>query len=387
MATNICLLGATGSIGNSTLGVLAQHPDLFKLHSIAAHSNWEQCLSIARQHQVHQVCMFEAEAAEKLSQAAPDLQVYSGVSGLVTLVTDGNIQVVVNGLVGSVGCLPTLEAVRHSKTVALANKETMVMAGPVIRRALAEFPQAKIVPVDSEHNAIFQCLADRPKSEVEQLILTASGGPFRNLPAADFAKITVAQALKHPTWSMGPKITIDSASMMNKGLEVIEAHFLFDIPYADIKIVVHPQSIIHSLVQFRDGSLMAQLGVPDMKIPIQTALTWPARLPLDTGRVNLAEIAQLDLLAPDFERFQCLGLAYAAGNQGGTAPAILNAANEVLVAAFLNEEISFNEIPQGIAHCLKVLHQPVAELTLADAIAADEQSRQVAREFILSKQV
>ena len=382
MRKKICLLGATGSIGDSTLGVIDQHGDLFELHSIAAHKNWKKALKIAEKYQVQKVCMFNEQAAEKLHQAAPHLTVSHGMDGLVELCGDSEVSVVVNGLVGAVGCLPTLEAVRHSKIIALANKETMVMAGPVIRQALQKYPQAKIVPVDSEHNAIYQCLADRPISEVEQMILTASGGPFRTLPLEEFANISVAQALKHPTWTMGQKITIDSASMMNKGLEVIEAHFLFGVDYEQIAVVVHPQSIIHSLVQFRDGSLMAQMGVPDMKIPIQTALTWPDRLPLETGRVNLAEVANLELFAPDFERFPCLRLAYEAGKKGGTAPAILNAANEVLVAAFLNEEIAFNHIPQGIEYCLDKLDDSVEQLSLEVALEADKSSRNWASEFV-----
>lgn len=382
----ICLLGATGSIGDSTLGVLEQHPSEFSLHSIAAHSNWEKILQIARTRKVAKVCMFDEAAAMQLKKAAPEIEVLAGLAGLVEISCDPAVDVIVNGLVGAVGCLPTMKAVECGKTVALANKETMVMAGPVIQEALDRNPNASIVPVDSEHNAIFQCLAGRPVSEVENIQLTASGGPFRELPKDRFAHITVAEALKHPTWSMGRKITIDSASMMNKGLEVIEAHFLFRVPYDQINVVVHPKSIIHSMVQFRDGSLMAQLGVPDMKVPIQCALTWPDRKTLKTGRLDLAQIGQLQFFAPDFERFPCLQLAYDAGRMGGTAPAVLNAANEVLVAAFLDEQIGFLDIPRGLEFCLGTVAGNQAPLTLQAALDADKQARELAHNYILRKQ-
>lgn len=378
----ICLLGATGSIGDSTLGVLDQHSDRFVLHSLAAHSNWEKVLHIARTRRVKTVCLFDGQAAMSLQKAAPELVVLTGMDGLLELVQDSSVDVVVNGLVGAVGCLPTLKAVEHGKVVALANKETMVMAGPVILDALDRNPAASIVPVDSEHNAIFQCLAGRPVDEVENLQLTASGGPFRELPAELFSAITVEQALKHPTWSMGRKISIDSASMMNKGLEVIEAHFLFRVPYEQIQVVIHPKSIIHSMVQFRDGSLMAQLGVPDMKVPIQCALTWPERIPLQTGRLQLAEIGQLQFFPPDFVRFPCLGLAFEAGKEGGTAPAVLNAANEILVQGFLDGKLGFLDIPRGIEYCLGMLPAKSKELTLAMALEADLAAREVAYRYI-----
>lgn len=382
----ICLLGATGSIGDSTLGVLDQHPDRFQLVSIAANTNWEKVLQIARTRHVHKVCMFAEQAAEQLRQAAPDLQVLQGLQGLIDLCCDAQMDVVVNGLVGSVGCQPTLKAVEQGKVVALANKETMVMAGPVIQDALDRYPQAAIVPVDSEHNAIFQCLAGRPDSEVEEIQLTASGGPFRSLPRDQFAGITVQDALNHPTWNMGRKITIDSATLMNKGLEVIEAHFLFRTSYDRIRVVVHPGSTVHSLVQFRDGSLMAQLGVPDMKIPIQVALTWPERLPLKTGRVDLTSLGKLEFYPPDMERFPCLRLAFEAGKVGSTAPAILNAANEILVDAFLNHQIGFLDIPRGLEYCLGAQSIPDQILSLDLAIQADHQARLQARDYISRKE-
>ncbi|HSQ41687.1 MAG TPA: 1-deoxy-D-xylulose-5-phosphate reductoisomerase [Fibrobacteraceae bacterium] len=382
---NICVLGATGSIGDSTLAVVEQHPEEFQIRSLAAHKNWEKILQLARRHQVHKVCLSDPDAAARLRREAQDLEVLESMDGLQELAADSETDTVVNGLVGAVGCLPTLRAVESGKLVALANKETMVMAGPVIHAALDANPKARIAPVDSEHNAIFQCLSGRPQDEVESLQLTASGGPFRELPKDKFAQITVEEALKHPTWSMGRKITIDSATMMNKGLEVIEAHFLFRIPYDQIRVVVHPRSVVHSLVQFRDGSLMAQLGVADMKVPIQVALTWPRRLHLHTGRLDLAEIGELRFYPPDFERFPCLQLAYDAGKTGGTAPAILNAANEVLVAAFLDRRISFLDIPKGLEYCLGAIPADTCGLTLPMILEADAHARELAQIYVAHK--
>jgi len=378
---SVCLLGATGSIGDSTLGVIEQHPERFVLHSVAAHSNWQKVAEIAARHNLQKICMFDTQAASDL-QRALGRPVLSGMQGLLELASDPGSDIVVNGLMGAVGCLPTLKAVEHGKTVALANKETMVMAGPVIQDALDAHPSARITPVDSEHNAIFQCLADRPGEEVECIQLTASGGPFREWPAERFAGITVRDALNHPVWSMGRKITIDSASLMNKGLEVIEAHFLFRTPYDRIQVVVHPQSMVHSMVQFRDGSLMAQLGAPDMKIPIQCAMTWPERIQLDARRINLPTLGQLTFFTPDFTKFPCLGLAYEAGRQGGVQPAVLNAANEVLVAAFLDERIGFLDIPRGIESCMAKAPTSVGRLTLDQAIEADALARELAKEYI-----
>jgi 1-deoxy-D-xylulose-5-phosphate reductoisomerase len=378
----VCVLGATGSIGDSTLDVIGQHPGRFVLHSIAAHSNWKKTAEIVAKHpSIQKICLFEEASAKEL-QKALNRPVLFGMEGLRELASDAETEIVVNGLMGAVGCLPTLEAVRAGKTIALANKETMVMAGPVIQDALEAHPGARITPVDSEHNAVFQCLADRPASEVECIQLTASGGPFREWPAERFAGITVQDALNHPVWSMGKKITIDSASMMNKGLEVIEAHFLFQMPYEKIRVVVHPQSMVHSMVQFRDGSLMAQLGAPDMRIPIQSAMTWPERLPLDTKRIDLTALGQLAFSAPDFAKFPCLELAYAAGRGGGTLPAVLNAANEVLVDAFLKEKIAFLDIPRCLEQCLAKVPAESGRLTLEQALAADALARTYAKEYI-----
>lgn len=380
----VCLLGATGSIGDSTVDVIRQHPDRFSLYAVAAHFNWKKVAEIAQKFKVKQLCMFDANAAKELSRAL-NRPVLSGIEGLKELALDPNTDLIVNAVMGSVGCLPTLAAIAAGKHVALANKETMVMAGPVIQDALKENPKAYITPIDSEHNAIFQCLAGRSSEEVECLQITASGGPFREWPKEKFETITVKDALNHPVWSMGKKITIDSASMMNKGLEVIEAHFLFGIPYEQIKVVVHPQSMVHSLVQFRDGSLMAQLGAPDMRIPIQVAMTWPERLNLQTERLDLPTLAKLTFFAPDFEKFRCLALAFEAGKKGGVLPAMLNAANEILVAAFLEEKIRFVDIPLCLENIVAKAPIINTRLSLDDALEADKEARILATEWIQSK--
>ena len=377
----VCLLGATGSIGTSTIGVLKQHPERFRLYAVAANRNWKSVAKIAHEMDVERFCMFDESAARELSKEL-GRPVLTGMEGLCELSSDPNVDIVLNALMGSVGCLPTLSAIRASKHIALANKETLVMAGEVITDALRENPKACLTPVDSEHNAIFQCLADRPKTEVENLQITASGGPFREWPLERFKDISVEDALNHPVWSMGRKITIDSASMMNKGLEVIEAHFLFDIPYEQIQVVVHPQSRVHSLVQFRDGSLMAQLGAPDMKIPIQVALTWPERISLETERLDLAEIGKLTFFNPDLEKFRCLALAMECGKRGGLYTAMMNAANEVLVGAFLERKIGFMDIPAGVEKVVEKTPTVFGTLDLDTILSADKEARRLASSLI-----
>ena len=291
--------------------------------------------------------------------------------------------IIINALMGAVGCLPTITAIEHGKHVALANKETMVMAGPVIWDKLAENPKSFITPIDSEHSAIFQCLeGGKREHEVEFLEITASGGPFREWPIEKFETITVADALNHPVWSMGKKITIDSASMMNKGLEVLEAHFLFHIPYEQIKVVVHPQSMVHSLVQFRDGSLMAQLGAPDMRIPIQVALTWPDRLRLETKRLDLPTLAKLTFFEPDFKKFRCLALAFEAGRRGGIVPSMMNAANEVLVDRFLKGNLKFTDIPKYVEMVMEKAPDVTGHLTLDQVLEADAEARRMTESFL-----
>ena len=379
---NVVLLGATGSIGTSSVDVIQQHSDIFNLYAVAANSSVEKVAEIVRKYNVERVCMFNEAAAKEL-EGVLGKKVLAGMDGLCELAADPKADIIINALMGAVGCLPTITAIEHGKHVALANKETMVMAGPVIWDKLAENPKSFITPIDSEHSAIFQCLEGGTReSEVEFLEITASGGPFREWPIEKFENITVAAALNHPVWSMGKKITIDSASMMNKGLEVLEAHFLFHIPYDQIKVVVHPQSMVHSLVQFRDGSLMAQLGAPDMRIPIQVALTWPDRLKLETKRLDLPTLAKLTFFEPDFNKFRCLALAFDAGRRGGIVPAMMNAANEVLVDRFLKGNLKFTDIPKYVEMVMDKAPNVTGHLSLEQVLEADKEARRMTEGFL-----
>ena len=379
---NVVLLGATGSIGTSSVDVIHQHSDIFNLYAVAANSSVEKVAEIVRKYNVERVCMFNEAAAKEL-EGVLGKKVLAGMDGLCELAADPKADIIINALMGAVGCLPTITAIEHGKHVALANKETMVMAGPVIWDKLAENPKSFITPIDSEHSAIFQCLeGGKRESEVEFLEITASGGPFREWPIEKFENITVADALNHPVWSMGKKITIDSASMMNKGLEVLEAHFLFHIPYDQIKVVVHPQSMVHSLVQFRDGSLMAQLGAPDMRIPIQVALTWPDRLKLETKRLDLPTLAKLTFFEPDFNKFRCLALAFEAGRRGGIVPSMMNAANEVLVDRFLKGNLKFTDIPKYVEMVMEKAPNVTGHLSLEQVLEADKEARRMTESFL-----
>ena len=382
---NVVLLGATGSIGTSSVDVIQQHSDIFNLYAVAANSSVQKVAEIVRKYNVERVCMFNEAAAKEL-EGVLGKKVLAGMEGLCELAADPKADIIINALMGAVGCLPTITAIEHGKHVALANKETMVMAGPVIWDKLAENPKSFITPIDSEHSAIFQCLeGGKRESEVEFLEITASGGPFREWPIEKFKNITVADALNHPVWSMGKKITIDSASMMNKGLEVLEAHFLFHIPYDQIKVVVHPQSMVHSLVQFRDGSLMAQLGAPDMRIPIQVALTWPDRLKLETKRLDLPTLAKLTFFEPDFNKFRCLALAFDAGRRGGIVPAMMNAANEVLVDRFLKGNLKFTDIPKYVEMVMDKAPNVTGHLSLEQVLEADKEARRMTEDFLIRK--
>ncbi|WP_290766630.1 1-deoxy-D-xylulose-5-phosphate reductoisomerase [Fibrobacter sp. UBA4297] len=379
---NVVLLGATGSIGTSSVDVIQQHSDLFHLYAVAANSSVNKVAELVRKYNVERVCMFNEVAAKEL-EIVLGRKVLVGMEGLCELAADPKADIIINALMGAVGCLPTITAIEHGKHVALANKETMVMAGPVIWDKLAENPKSFITPIDSEHSAIFQCLeGGKRESEVEFLEITASGGPFREWPIEKFENITVADALNHPVWSMGKKITIDSASMMNKGLEVLEAHFLFHIPYDQIKVVVHPQSMVHSLVQFRDGSLMAQLGAPDMRIPIQVALTWPDRLKLETKRLDLPTLAKLTFFEPDFNKFRCLALAFEAGRRGGIVPSMMNAANEVLVDRFLKGNLKFTDIPKYVEMVMEKAPNVTGHLSLEQVLEADKEARLMTEAFL-----
>ncbi len=376
---HIAVLGSTGSIGRNTLEVVARSPERFRVDALSAHSNvalLREQIALVRP---RRVAVVDAHAAAELKESLGGaVDVLAGAEGVCELAATPEVDTVVNALVGFAGLRPTIEAITRGKTVALANKETLVVAGELITELLARH-NAALVPVDSEHSAILQCLSGEEHEHIERLILTASGGPFLHRPRASFATITVEDALRHPTWRMGKKITIDSATLMNKGLEVIEAHWLFRLPVEKIAVLVHPQSIIHSMVEFVDGSIKAQLGVPDMKIPIQYALTYPGRFRSIAPRLDFAALREMTFLVPDMATFECLPLAYEALRLGGTAPAILNAANEVAVDLFLKGKIRFPHIALLIRDALQTIARSSA--SALDAIVdADHATRTHLRE-------
>ncbi|MGI2293079.1 1-deoxy-D-xylulose-5-phosphate reductoisomerase [Paenibacillus sp. GXUN7292] len=340
----IALLGSTGSVGTQTLNIVSHHPEQFQVTALTAGNNIELLIKQAKQYNPDLVCLATKELAEEARLHLPaSMRIVYGEEGLIEAASIEDVDVVVTAIVGSRGLPATLAAIDAGKTVALANKETLVTAGHLVMKRARDRGVA-IVPVDSEHSALFQCLNGEPREAVNTLTLTASGGSFRDRSRDELANVTVADALRHPNWSMGAKITIDSATMVNKGLEVIEAHWLFDMPYDRIQVLMHPESIIHSFVEFKDHSIIAQLGDPDMRVPIQYALTYPERWATPTKRLDLAAIAKLSFREMDYIRFPCLKLAYDCGIMGQSAPTVFNAANEVAVARFLREEISFLDI-------------------------------------------
>ncbi len=387
--THLTILGSTGSIGISTLDVVARHPDRFRVLALTAHSKadnlFEQCLSFKPRYAVLLDEAAAAQLSQKIAAARLDTEVLCGIEALEFVSSLPEVDAVMAAIVGAAGLRPTLAAARAGKKILLANKETLVMAGRIFMDAVG-LHGATLLPIDSEHNAIFQALphsysGDLAASGVSKILLTASGGPFRNTPLTELQQVTPEQACAHPNWVMGRKISVDSATMMNKGLEVIEAHWLFNAPADAIQVVVHPQSVIHSLVQYVDGSVLAQLGNPDMRTPIAYALAYPERIAAGVDALDLAKVATLNFTAPDFVRFPCLALAYQALRAGGTAPAVLNAANEVAVAAFLDKKLAFLAIPRLIEDVLAAL--PVAIVnTLDDVLAADEAARATAQEYI-----
>ena len=369
----VAVLGSTGSIGRNTLEVISQFPDRFKVVALAAGENVSLLLEQAQKFRPSLISCKNEFLAEKIKdQLPPGVRLLWGKEGALAVATHPEADLVVSALVGAVGLLPTVYAIRAGKDIALANKETLVMAGPLVM-AEAREKSVRLLPVDSEHSAIFQALKAGRKEEVKNLILTASGGPFRQHDKASLSRVTPQEALKHPNWQMGAKITIDSATLMNKGLEVIEACYLFEIPKEKIQVKIHPQSIVHSLVEFIDGSVIAQLGIPDMRIPIAYALSYPERLPLSLPPLDLVAVSPLTFEEPDLERFPCLRLAYEALERGGTAPAVLNAANEVAVEAFLAGRLRFDQIPQLIQGVLEEVeisdHPSLEEVLEADILA------------------
>ncbi|MBO6576137.1 MAG: 1-deoxy-D-xylulose-5-phosphate reductoisomerase [Rhodothermales bacterium] len=378
---NLAILGSTGSIGTQTLDIVRLHPDRLRVCALTAGKNVAALAEQAREFRPELVVIGDESLVPELRAALADThcRVAFGAEGLVEAAALPGVETVVTAVVGYVGLEPTLAAVREGRRIALANKETLVVAGHLIRSEVARHG-AEVIPVDSEHSAIFQCLVGEPAGSVEKLLLTASGGPFRTLDAGAFERITPADALKHPNWDMGAKITIDSATMMNKGLEVIEARWMFDIPADRLEVVVHPESIIHSMVLFSDGSTKAQLGVPDMKVPIQYALSYPERWPAPHERIDWRALERLHFEPPDTGRFPCLALAYSALELGGSAPTVLNAANEVAVARFLAEDIPFSGIPRAIEAAMQALAGPGDDI---DALrAADFEARRFVEEHV-----
>jgi 1-deoxy-D-xylulose-5-phosphate reductoisomerase len=377
----VAILGSTGSIGTQALEVISANPDLFEVELLVAHSNAELLVQQAALFQPNVVIIINEEAYRKVKHALSHLpiKIWCGASAISTEVQSESIDIVLTAMVGFAGLLPTISAIKAGKSIALANKETLVVAGDIISRLALE-NKVTILPVDSEHSAIFQCLAGEWHNEVEKIILTASGGPFRGKKANDLQHITKLEALKHPNWSMGRKITIDSATLMNKGLEVIEAKWLFDLQTSQIEVVVHPQSIIHSLVQFTDGSIKAQMGLPDMKLPIQYALAYPNRIDNQFPRFDFLQFPSLTFEKPDLDTFSCLHLAFQALDKKGNMPCILNAANEIAVERFLQDEIAFLDIPRIIEDAMHSLPFKLSN-TIDEYINCDRETRIFAQQW------
>lgn len=376
----ITLLGSTGSIGTQTLDIVSQHPDKFRLVGLAAGRNVEMLAQQVRQFRPEIVAICDEDKLPELKAAIADLDpqpiLLAGDAGIIEVARYGDAEAVVTGIVGCAGLLPTIAAIEAGKDIALANKETLIAGGPVVN-PLVEKHGVKLLPADSEHSAIFQCLQGVPQGGLKKIILTASGGAFRDWPVEKLAEAKVSDALKHPNWSMGRKITIDSATLMNKGLEVIEAHYLFGADYDDIEIVIHPQSIIHSLIELQDTSVLAQLGWPDMRLPLLYAMSWPERIYTDWERLDLVKAGSLTFREPDHNKYPCMQLAYAAGRAGGSMPAVLNAANEQAVALFLDEKIGFLDIPRCIEWvCDRHRTDHQQNPSLDDILASDKWARQ-----------
>lgn len=380
MKKQIAILGSTGSIGTQALQVIAEHPDLYEAYALTAHSHVELLAEQARRFMPEAVVIANPDKYGELKEALADLpvKVYAGEDALCQIVESSPIDIVLTAMVGYAGLRPTMNAIRAGKAIALANKETLVVAGDLITRLVEEY-HVPILPVDSEHSAVFQCL--ETGNRLEKVILTASGGPFRTFTAEQLATVTKEQALHHPNWHMGAKITIDSASMMNKGFEVMEAKWLFGVRPEQIEVVVHPQSIIHSMVQFADGAVKAQLGTPDMRLPIQYAFSYPQRLPLSVERVDFERLGTLTFEKPDTRRFRNLALAYDALHEGGNMPCIVNAANEVVVDAFLHDRVSFLGM-SDVIECTMQRVAFVATPTYDDYVSTDAEARRVAGELI-----
>ena len=383
MVKQLCILGSTGSIGTQTLDVVRAYPDRYSVYAICANRSVDKLVEQAKEFQPEVVCIADESLYEPLRAALADLpiKVWAGSESIAEVVTMPSIDVVVAAMVGYAGLRPTIEAIKAGKTIALANKETLVVAGEIICE-LALQHHTPILPVDSEHSAIFQSLVGEDRSEIEKILLTASGGPFRTFSLEQMQTVTAADALKHPNWEMGAKITIDSASMMNKGFEVIEAKWLFGVPVEKIQVLVHPQSIVHSAVQFTDGAIKAQLGAPDMKLPIQYALSFPERLASDFPRADLFALKNLTFEEPDLYRFPNLGLAYEAMRRGGNIPCVLNAANEVVNLAFREGRCGFLQMSDIISQTMDKAAY-IQKPTYEDYVQTDQEARKIAEDLLI----
>ena len=384
MKKQICILGSTGSIGTQALDVISQHPDRYEAYCLTANNRYEMLAEQARKYRPAAVVIANEqhyEALKELLSDMPDIKIYAGHKALDEIVEAQPIDMVLTAMVGFAGLSPTIHAIKARKTICLANKETLVVAGDLICRLAAEH-RVNILPVDSEHSAIFQSLVGEGNNEIEKILLTASGGPFRRFTLDQMRGVKAADALKHPTWDMGAKITIDSASMMNKGFEVIEAKWLFGVEADKIQVLVHPQSIVHSAVQFADGGVKAQLGVPDMRLPIQYAFSFPERLPLNGARLDLFK-QPLEFFEPDMEKFRCLALAFESIRQGGNMPCIVNAANEIVNEAFRHDRCGFLDMADIIGRTMQKA-QFIASPSYDDYVSTDAEARRIATEFLVN---
>ena len=384
MKKQICILGSTGSIGTQALDVISQHPDRYEAYCLTANNRYEMLAEQARKYRPAAVVIANEqhyEALKELLSDMPDIKIYAGHKALDEIVEAQPIDMVLTAMVGFAGLSPTIHAIKARKTICLANKETLVVAGDLICRLAAEH-RVNILPVDSEHSAIFQSIVGEGNNEIEKILLTASGGPFRRFTLDQMRGVKAADALKHPTWDMGAKITIDSASMMNKGFEVIEAKWLFGVEADKIQVLVHPQSIVHSAVQFADGAVKAQLGVPDMRLPIQYAFSFPERLPLNGERLDLFK-QPLEFFEPDMEKFRCLALAFESIRQGGNMPCIVNAANEIVNEAFRHDRCGFLDMADIIGRTMQKA-QFIASPSYDDYVSTDAEARRIATEFLVN---
>lgn len=384
MKKQICILGSTGSIGTQALDVISQHPDRYEAYCLTANNRYEMLAEQARKYRPAAVVIANEqhyEALKELLSDMPDIKIYAGHKALDEIVEAQPIDMVLTAMVGFAGLSPTIHAIKAHKTICLANKETLVVAGDLICRLAAEH-RVNILPVDSEHSAIFQSIVGEGNNEIEKILLTASGGPFRRFTLDQMRGVKAADALKHPTWDMGAKITIDSASMMNKGFEVIEAKWLFGVEADKIQVLVHPQSIVHSAVQFTDGAVKAQLGVPDMRLPIQYAFSFPERLPLNGARLDLFK-QPLEFFEPDMEKFRCLALAFESIRQGGNMPCIVNAANEIVNEAFRHDRCGFLDMADIIGRTMQKA-QFIASPSYDDYVSTDAEARRIATEFLVN---